>query len=218
MKSDNRPKDYFRRNRDDLFNLLPKSANLKVLDIGCGEGVLGGRLKQFGQIVYGIEVSSNAANIASSVLDKVFVGNVENMEFEFQDGFFDTIILGDILEHLYDPWAFLSRTSRFLKKNGILAASIPNIQYFPIIIDLLRGRFEYRAHGILDKTHLRFFTSREVTRLFSQSGFVILDMPIIYPYKKGLAEIVIPAFDILSFHIFKNFLIGNIFVVATLIK
>jgi 2-polyprenyl-3-methyl-5-hydroxy-6-metoxy-1,4-benzoquinol methylase len=218
MKSDNRPKDYFKRSRDDLFNLLPKSASLKVLDVGCGEGLLGGRLKQLGQIVYGIEISSNAANIASSVLDKVFVGNVENMEFEFQDGFFDTIILGDILEHLYDPWTFLSRTSRFLKKNGILAASIPNIQYFPIIIDLLRGRFEYRAHGILDKTHLRFFTSREVTRLFSHSGLVILDMPTIYPYKKRLAKIVIPALDILSFHIFKNFLIGNIFVVATLRK
>lgn len=214
LNQDKPPADYYSRPRDDLFRLIPKTPGLAVLEVGCGEGELGRRLKECNQIVYGIERDPSAARAAASVLDHVYVGNVEELEFNLSDEFFDTIILGDVLEHLIDPWELLAKIRKYLKKEGIIISSIPNLQYFPILWDLIRGRFKYQAHGILDRTHLRFFTAKEVRKLFSDTGYKIINEPRIFPYKKKWAQNLAAVLDFLSFGTLRNYLIGQIYVIA----
>jgi 2-polyprenyl-3-methyl-5-hydroxy-6-metoxy-1,4-benzoquinol methylase len=214
MRHIDAPLEYFARPRDDIFSLLPQSPNLRVLDVGCGEGALSLRLKNIGQIVYGIELSPLAASKAAQVMDNVLIGDAELLEFDFDDGFFDTIILGDILEHFYDPWGFLRKINRIVKVNGTVVASIPNIQYFPILLSLVLGRFQYKNHGILDISHIRFFTTKEVKILFREGGFVIANTPRIYPYKHAFIRNIASAFDRLTFRFFSDFLVGNIYVIA----
>lgn len=208
------PADYYSRPRDDLFRLIPKTPGLKVLEVGCGEGQFGRRLKEHGQIVYGIEINPSAAKVAEAVLDHVYVGNVEEYEFNVRDEFFDIIIFGDVLEHLIDPWGLLSKIKRYLAKDGIIISSIPNVQYFPILWDLIRGRFQYRTHGILDKSHLRFFTAMQVRKLFSEAGYEIIENPHFFPYKKRWAQNLAAVLDFLSFGTLRNYLIGQIYVIA----
>ena len=107
LNQNKHPADYYSRPRDDLFRLIPKTPGLKVLEVGCGEGQLGRRLKECNQIVYGIEMNPSAARAAASVLDYVYAENVEEFKFNLSDEFFDTIILGDVLEHLIYPLGFL---------------------------------------------------------------------------------------------------------------
>lgn len=208
------PADYYSRPRDDLFRLIPKTPGLVVLEVGCGEGQLGRRLKECNQIVYGIERDPSAARVAASVLDRVYAGNAEEFEFNLSDEFFDTIILGDVLEHLVDPWGLLAKTKKYLAREGIIISSIPNLQYFPILWDLIRGRFKYQAHGILDRTHLRFFTAKEVRKLFSGAGYKIINEPRIFPYKKKWARNLAAVLDFLSFGALRNYLVGQIYVIA----
>lgn len=214
MKQNKPPADYYSRPRDDLFRLIPKTPGMKVLEVGCGEGQLGRRLKECNQVVYGIEIDPSAARAAASVLDRVYTENVEEFEFNLSDEFFDTIILGDVLEHLVDPWELLVKMKRHLAKEGVIISSIPNLQYFPILWDLIRGRFEYRTHGILDKTHLRFFTAKEVRKLFTDTGYKIINNPRIFPYKKKWALNLAAVLDFLSFGTLRNYLIGQIYVIA----
>lgn len=214
MNQNKPPTDYYSRPRDDLFRLIPKTPGLKVLEVGCGEGQLGRRLREYNQVVYGIETNPSAARVAATVLDHVYVGDVERFEFNLSDEFFNTIILGDVLEHLIDPWELLVKMKRCLAKEGIIISSIPNLQYFPVLWDLIRGRFEYRTHGILDKTHLRFFTAKEVRKLFSDAGYKIIDSPRIFPYKKKWAQNLAAVLDFLSFGRLRNYLIGQIYVIA----
>lgn len=215
MEQNKFPADYYSRSRDDLFRLIPKMPAQKVLDVGCGEGRFGQRLKECGQIVYGIEINPFVARIAASVLDHVYVGNVEELEFNLSDEFFDIIILGDVLEHLLNPWGLLSRMKRYLAKDGIIIASLPNLQYFPILWKLvIRGKFEYQPHGILDKSHLRFFTILQVQKLFSEAGYKIISSPRIFPYKKKWAQKLAVVLDFFSFGMSRNYLIGQIYVIA----
>ena len=211
----NPPPDYFARVRDDIFSLVPKSPGLRVLDVGCGEGVLGRRLKNLGQRVHGVELSPAAAALAAEVLDDVIVGDAEKIGLNFAEEFFDTIILGDVLEHFYDPWGFMARMRRLLKPQGRIIASIPNLQYFPIVLNLLCGKFEYRQHGVLDISHIRFFTAREVEKMFKGAGFRITNTPAVYPYRHPLTRKTAAVIDRFTLRIFSHFLIGNIFVVAT---
>lgn len=214
MTPPNPPPDYFARTRDDIFALVPKSPGLRVLDVGCGEGALGRRLRDLGQRVHGVELSPAAAAVAAQVLDEVIVGDAEKVDLGFADEFFDTIVLGDVLEHFYDPWGFMTRMRRVLKPRGRIVASIPNIQYFPVVLNLLLGKFEYRRHGILDISHIRFFTAREVEKMFTGAGFQVTDTPTIYPYRHPLTRKLAAGIDRVSLGVFSRFLIGNIFVVA----
>ncbi len=215
MSDYERPNDYFSLQRDNLFRLICDKQGINILDIGCGVGRLGSRLKQLGNAVYGIEINSEAATAAASVLDRVCCGDVEKMELDYPEGFFQVMIMGDILEHLIAPWNTLKRLRSYLADNGIIVASLPNIQYFPILFGLLLGRFQYTSQGILDWSHLRFFTTREAKRLFQLAGYEILDMPFILPYKKRWVRILSVVLHYLSFGLARNYLIGQIFIVAT---
>ena len=164
---------YYKSARADILLLVPKEAR-RVLDVGCGAGQLGQALKEQGvKEVVGIELDQEAAHIAATVLDQVICGPVESVVLEELGPPYDCIIFGDILEHLVDPWATLRRFATLLTPDGRIVASLPNVAHWSVVAGLLRGRWEYQDRGLLDRTHLRFFTRRSIAALFAQVGLVI---------------------------------------------
>jgi SAM-dependent methyltransferase len=115
------------------------------------------------------------AEEAAVHLDQVVCGDIETMELSWDDASFDVVICGDVLEHLADPWRALRRLSALLAPDGVVIASIPNIQNYRVIRGLLRGRWDYRERGLLDFGHLRFFTWRSIVQLFDQAGLEIIE-------------------------------------------
>ncbi len=168
---------YYTFPRDRLFEAIPAEAG-RVLEIGCGAGVLGDSLKRSGKAtaVVGIELNPNAAELARPRLDAVHVADIETAALDSWRGQFDTLVTADVLEHLRDPWAALFRLRDCLKEGGILVASIPNIAHYKIIKKLLFAHWRYEPGGILDHTHLRFFTRGSIEDLFRGAGFEVLRM------------------------------------------
>ena len=166
------PKDrgYFQQERREIEALVPTGAS-RILDIGCGEGMLGRILLQKGAAeVVGIEADTAVARRAQENLSRVLQGDVESLVLPFEDGYFDCIVLADVLEHLRDPLSALVKLKRHLSDSGAIVASIPNVRFYEVIRRLAEGRWEYEEFGILDKTHLRFFTKKEIEVLFLQAG------------------------------------------------
>jgi trans-aconitate methyltransferase len=182
---------YFSHLRHDLVEAVDPHVPRNVLDVGCGDGSIGALLKErYPQcIVTGVERSEAAAEQARSRLDRVFCGAIEKLEPEFDRGEFDLILLGDVLEHLVDPWSSLESMTRLLAPAGYVVSTVPNTRNWRIIRDLaLRGRWEYADEGIMDRTHLRFFTESSTRHLFEGAGLTIeLVMPII-PGRSRLAN------------------------------
>lgn len=167
---------YSNKIRFDLIENIKENCakNLNVLEIGCGTGAtlleIKNRYKNAN--IYGIEINKNACKIAKNNCNLI-VGNIEQIELSYQNDFFDYIILGDLLEHLNDPWKVLGNIRKYLKKDGFLIASIPNIMHASISKELIKGSFSYTNSGILDKTHLRFFTLKEIQKLFEGNNYSI---------------------------------------------
>lgn len=131
--------------------------------------------EQFACEVTGIELNREAAEKAKEFCSQVIVGDLENLDLSdlLEPNSFDVIIFADVLEHLKEPWTVLEKGARFLKNNGYVLASIPNIAHASIIVELLNGKFDYKPLGLLDDTHLRFFTKESICRLFEKCGYVI---------------------------------------------
>ncbi|MFQ5330078.1 MAG: glycosyltransferase [Thermodesulfobacteriota bacterium] len=165
--------DYYRQDRRDVELLIPEGAR-RILDVGCGEGVLGKRLLERGAVeVVGVEMTSRAAERAEKNLSRVLCGNIEDMDLPFDDGYFDSIIMADVLEHLQDPLGALMKVKERLAPGGVLAVSVPNVRYYGVMDMLAEGRWKYADSGILDRDHLRFFTFREISDLLTEAGFEI---------------------------------------------
>lgn len=168
--------NYFAGRRLDLMALVPAEAT-RILDVGCGSGRLGEGLKaQRLRYVAGVELHQESATMAASVLDHVVHGSVTEVKLDEigPPASFDCIIFGDILEHLLDPWETLRRYRALLAPAGVVVASIPNIGHISVIMNLIRGRWEYGERGLLDSTHLRFFTRRSIIELFQQADLEIV--------------------------------------------
>jgi len=163
--------------RNDILNLVPEKVR-RVLDVGCSTGALGKKIKQRNTTeVMGVEFDEQMAKVAREKLDRVIVGDVEKVNFEehFPAEYFDCIIFADILEHLKNPWEVLKNATNFLNKEGIILASIPNVRHYTTITNLLfKGYWPYRDRGIHDKTHLRFFTLKNIRELFQYAGLEII--------------------------------------------
>jgi 2-polyprenyl-3-methyl-5-hydroxy-6-metoxy-1,4-benzoquinol methylase len=158
---DSSANNYYSQSRAELLALLPQNIHLQhVLDVGCGTGMAGRLLKEKFAVekVTGIEKMREYAIEAQKRLDEVLIMDAESPDVPFQSNQFDLILMGDVLEHMYDPWTALKRYGQFLKPAGLLLLSIPNIQYWRIIIGLLFGQWRYKSCGILDRSHIRFFT------------------------------------------------------------
>lgn len=167
---------YYESARRDLIRLIPQDAK-HILDVGCGAGALGAAIKEEkgGHIeMTGIELDIYAADKAKKVLNKVIVGDTEAIELPFPKEYFDCIIYGDVLEHLIDPWGTLVKHKAFLKSGGSVIASIPNIAHYRIIKMLGKKEWNYDNAGIIDKTHLRFFTIKSIKKMFDEADFKIL--------------------------------------------
>lgn len=166
----------YTQDRRDILRLVPATAS-HVLDVGCSTGVLGASIKaKTGATVVGVELDRAMAKVARDRLDRVFVGNIEDVDLfeELKQHKFDCIIFADVLEHLRDPWAALSRSTQLLDSDGVTIASIPNIRHFTTLGNLVfRGYWPYRSRGIHDRTHLRFFTLRNIRELFDAAGLTI---------------------------------------------
>ena len=121
--------------------------------------------------VVGVELNPEAAEQARVALDEVVVADVERDELPFEDASFDCIVYGDVLEHLTDPWTTLATQRRLLTSDGAAIVSIPNIAYWRNVLNLLRGRWDYTESGMLDATHLRFFTWSSIEQLLDQAGY-----------------------------------------------
>ncbi|VVB56324.1 Ubiquinone biosynthesis O-methyltransferase [uncultured archaeon] len=149
--------------------------NKKVLEFGCATGFISKILKDRGCAVTGIEIDKNAAKKAEEHCGRVIVGNLENLDFNksLGDEKFDVIYFGDVLEHLKDPKRILLGIRNFLGKEGYLVISIPNIAHWSTRLELFNGNFDYQKIGILDDSHLRFFTKKSITNLLESCGYFI---------------------------------------------
>lgn len=165
---------YHSQQRTEMLRYLPEDVKV-ILDVGCSEGGFGELVKkQRNAEVWGIELFPLAAEKAMARLDRVFVGNIENDKFDIPEHYFDCIVFNDVIEHLYSPWDVLIQVKKLLKKNGIIVASIPNIRYFAHIKNLLqKGDWDYEDCGLMDRTHIRFFTVNSMRKMFNECGYEV---------------------------------------------
>ena len=171
-----KPKGYHGIIRRDILEKIPSHAR-KVLDLGCGSGALGAALKKRQEcIVHGLEMNPDAHARAVKIYDECFKGNLDNYNHRTFDDDYDAIIFGDILEHIIDPWSALRRYAELLDKDGIIVASIPNAAHPSVLYDLSRGLFRYQSAGLLDVTHLRFFTLPTIGQMFVKAGLKIFNI------------------------------------------
>jgi 2-polyprenyl-3-methyl-5-hydroxy-6-metoxy-1,4-benzoquinol methylase len=160
-----------------MLNLIDsnKQVNKQVIDFGCATGYFARLLTQLGCQVTGVELNPHAAKIAEQYCESVLVADLDFVDLNgiFPEQKFDVAIFGDVLEHLRNPWKTLEKVQGILKPGGCVIASIPNIAHGAIRLALLQGQFEYTQFGILDNTHLRFFTRKTMQELFEQTGYFI---------------------------------------------
>lgn len=147
----------------------------QVVDFGCATGYFAQLLNQRGCEVVGVELNPEAAKLAESHCKRVLVADLEvaSISDMFADQQFDVAVFGDVLEHLRDPLRVLREVQQILKPEGYIVASIPNVAHGAVRLALLQGRFDYSDVGILDNTHLRFFTRETAEALFEDSGYLV---------------------------------------------
>ena len=197
--------DYFDNVRSEVLPLLPRKIN-RLLEIGCGSGNTLKYIKDNYQYDWacGVELAHEAAEIARSKVDLVIEGDIENMDLQIDPATLDVILCLDVLEHLIDPWGVISKLSTLLKPDGIMIASIPNIRYCHVVITLiLLGKWEYTDKGILDKTHLRFFTRNTAIKLLESSSLTVDIVKDIHPKKSTKIRIA----NLITFSMFKDFFV-----------
>lgn len=167
------PPDYYNFERAELFPFIDLNME-KVLDVGCAKGTFGANLKAKGvKEVWGIEPEKKIAEEARLKLDHVFTGMIEEFSTSHNQTF-DAIFFNDVLEHMYDPESALNTAKKHLNDNGKIYASIPNFIHVNNLYEILSTRdIEYQDSGILDRTHVRFFTKKSIRRLFEKTGYKV---------------------------------------------
>jgi 2-polyprenyl-3-methyl-5-hydroxy-6-metoxy-1,4-benzoquinol methylase len=149
----------------------------EVLEVGTAAGYLTSEMASLGCKVTGIEQDVDMAALARRYCDQMVVGDIESLDLGGL-GRYDAIILGDILEHLRDPRAVLERLVTLLKPGGKVLISLPNVANIWVRLNLLFGRFNYSNVGILDESHLRFYTLKTARRLADESGLDVVSMSV----------------------------------------
>lgn len=184
---------YYGTHRSEMVQYVPSEAK-KILEVGCGEGNFCRQLKSEGREVWGLEINPEAAQKAEGVCDRVVIGSFEDQVANLPEGYFDCIIFNDVLEDLYDPWTTVRQVKNLLSNTGVLVTSIPNFRYISNLITeiLFQKEFEYKPEGgILDDTHIRFFTSKSMLRMFRNEGYEVLRHEGIRPCKSWKEKLFI---------------------------
>jgi 2-polyprenyl-3-methyl-5-hydroxy-6-metoxy-1,4-benzoquinol methylase len=163
------------------FNDLPWSAHRlmvdlagrdgRVLELGCSSGYVSERLVAAGNAVVGVDADADDARAAETVCERVVVGDLEAMDLPGEPGSYDAVVCGDVLEHLHNHEEVLGRIRTVLKPGGRLVVSVPNVANAMVRGQLLLGRFRYTERGLLDRTHVHFFTLATLREDLEAAGF-----------------------------------------------
>jgi 2-polyprenyl-3-methyl-5-hydroxy-6-metoxy-1,4-benzoquinol methylase len=165
----------------------------RVLEVGCSSGALTERIAAMGCRVTGIEVRPEAAAKARKFVEQVLIGDVATMPLPLPPSSFDAILLIDVLEHLGDPTGALRRLFPLLREGGRIVVAIPNVAHWSVRLRLLVGRFDYEDSGILDRTHVRFYTRETARAMLEEAGLeiqetdLVPDVPLLR-FKRALVE------------------------------
>ena len=163
---------YYQGTRGEVLLFLPRQYS-RVLEIGCGEGDFRENLNQECEY-WGIEPVQTAANIASNKMNKVLVGTYQDVIDELPKNYFDLIICNDVIEHMLDHDEFFQLIKINMSKNASIVGSIPNVRYFWNLFEVLvKKDWKYVDSGVLDRTHLRFFTEKSLKQIFRDNGFEV---------------------------------------------
>jgi len=208
-KNDN----YYSLPRQDILSLI-NDKHKKILEIGCAFGELGKSIKRhFPEVIIdGIELNPDSRDFLLDNYNNVTIGNIEDLDISKIDNGYDLIIFADVLEHLYDPWQILNLLREKLSENGNVIVSVPNLQSSGILFNLIiRGRFKYAESGLMDRTHIRWFTRHEINKALDDAGFQVLLTNVNYnvysPLKKFLIyplKLLIKDLDVCQFILLAN--------------
>jgi SAM-dependent methyltransferase len=205
-----KPSSYFSAEHKEVASFLPARIE-HLLELGCGTGATSAFLKSTGQVVKatGMELSPSAADHARVVLDVVVVGDIEAEICNLEKGTFDVVLANDVLEHFVDPWSVVAALAPSLRTGGKIIARIPNARHVRLVIPLvIKGTFSYVDSGILDRTHLRFFTRSTCNQLFDPA---VYNVESTRPYGMGVRPKIV---NFLTFGIFRDFLTMHYVVTA----
>jgi SAM-dependent methyltransferase len=164
---------------DRALRLLPAGGS--VLDLGCASGGLLALLRAHAGHLAGLELSQTAAKAAAAVADLAVQGALEDPDLPFEAGFYDLVVLADVLEHLADPAAALSRAIGWAKPGGAVLVSVPNVVHWQARLTIARGRWPAEASGTFDASHLRWFTRDSLAELLAGAGLQDVDVGAIVP-------------------------------------
>jgi SAM-dependent methyltransferase len=202
---------YFGGVRSDFLSLLQREGAGQVLEIGCGTGDTGGAALAQGlaKSYTGVEIAPQAAAIARTRLTEVLEGDVERMELPWPDQHFDAVLMSEVLEHLVDPWTLVKRVAGKLKPGALVLASSPNVAQIAILRGIIADRWELTEEGVMDRTHLRWFTQGSYRQMFEDAGIRVEEMmPMSPPGPMG------KLFNLFTLNRFRHLTIGQICIVG----
>lgn len=214
MNYKDKSKSYFSNIRHDLLTLLSESdKNLKVMEIGAayGETLYYIKSKGIASEVVGVDIFEDKKNKENyKNIDRFIFGNIENIDFPEYYNYFDLILLPDVLEHLIEPKNVLSKAHKYLKDDGFIIVSMPNIRHYSALNKIfIKGDFSYEESGIFDTTHLRFYCRKNIKELLESSGFkTIIEQGSIKNYRGNSITKII---NKITFGIFEEFFSNQYF-------
>ena len=191
---------YFSGARKDWVDSLPNDERARILEIGCGNGDTGAyalNAKKCGEF-YGVEINETAGLEAKTKLTNVVIGDVEKLDLNFAFGSFDILMMSEVLEHLIYPWIVLRKLCQYMKPGALIFSSSPNISNYKAILMLLKGKWQWEDEGLMDITHLRWFTPDTYARMFQECGYIVDEVRPVTPFgfkKKMISLLTLKKID-----------------------
>ena len=166
---------YFGSRRDEILELVPGEVE-RVLEVGCGTGATIAVLRSRGCEVVGVDIAPAAVEEARRVLDAAHALDAEEEDLPYEPGYFDLLILHHVLEHMVNPWEALRRLVSYVRRDGYVIVGVPNIAHYRVLARLiLHDQFVHEPYGVLDWTHLRYFTRSSLETTLLGAGLSIVE-------------------------------------------
>ena len=178
----NKAGEYYASNREEILPFIPGYVK-KTLEFGCGQGDFSVLLQErLHAETWAVEIHKPSAEVAAKKLHRVFSADADQAMQDLPNDYFDGIFFLDLLEHLVNPYELLSKCREKLSPDGVIIASIPNIRYYRAFVKyVFSGNWEYQNHGIMDITHLRFFTYKSIREMFESLEYTIQTLQGLHP-------------------------------------